>query len=100
MNKFKVRTKKEGQDCVRTSVLDMLIPIFPCNGVSFESAIVSFSNPKNTSNKRYAQSKLHSSFAFPRDLSIEVSRFEMATADIPAMKSAFASRNKAFKGAL
>ena len=49
-----------------------------------------------TSNKRYAQSILQKSFDFSLDLSIEVSRLEIATTDISDIGSAVTSRNSAF----
>jgi hypothetical protein len=75
------------------------MPICLCTGGSVDSSIA-FSKLIMTSNSRYAQSTLQNSLAFPLDLNIEDSRFEIAVSDILDMGSAFTSRNRAFKGEL
>lgn len=80
---------------VRTSLLGRLIPIWRCK-TGADDLFVMISKLRRTSSNLCAQSKLHNSFALSRDLNIEVSRFEIATAVNRDIGSAFSSRNKAF----
>lgn len=70
------------------------MPIWLCNGGVADA--LADTVKAVTSNKRYAQSILQKSFDFSLDLSIEVSRLEIATTDISDIGSAVTSRNSAF----
>ena len=71
------------------------MPIWLCNGGVADSLTDTVMRVV-TSNKQYAQSILQKSFDFSLDLSIEVSRLEIATTNISVIGSAVTSRNSAF----